>query len=187
MSETIQGGASAGPSATTNSNDATTSASQDRTASEWIARGEDLAEERKLDEAIQAFQMALAIDPTLAKAHNNIGTCYWLDRDSTHALHHFRKAYQIEPTTRVIALNYADVLIELRLMNVAKRVYLEYLETCPGDDEVRLFLEKIGGPKRSTMSIEVEKEPAKTMPAPEASALPLATIVRGNVASRKEY
>ena len=60
-------------------------------------RGEQLAGEGKIDEAIEAFRRAISIDPQYAPAHNNLGVLLRQQGLLNEAIESYTRATSIEP------------------------------------------------------------------------------------------
>ena len=73
-------------------------------------RGNALAEEGKLDQAITAFRRALRIDDTLAEVHNDLGTAYFEKQWYEQAEQCFRRAIALRPDHGVAHANLGAAL-----------------------------------------------------------------------------
>jgi TolB-like protein/DNA-binding winged helix-turn-helix (wHTH) protein/Flp pilus assembly protein TadD len=59
----------------------------------------------------EAFEQALALDPTLAEAHVRAAEHYWVIGDGRRAREHFGKAYALDPDDLLVLKYYADDLL----------------------------------------------------------------------------
>jgi superkiller protein 3 len=84
-----------------------------RTSADYVAEGLNLMHIGNYDEAIKAWQRALAIDPHRALAANNIGAAYMSKGQPREALTWFQKALAIDPTLQVAKNNVAWASSEL--------------------------------------------------------------------------
>jgi tetratricopeptide (TPR) repeat protein len=64
---------------------------------EAVDAGDDLARKRLVDEAITHYREALALQPGLAEAHDELGGVLFQKRQTSEALAHFRKALELRP------------------------------------------------------------------------------------------
>ncbi len=62
-----------------------------------LARGQEHLLEGDIEEALEEFQRALAIDRNLASAHLNVGICKKIQGDKEGALEAFRRARDLDP------------------------------------------------------------------------------------------
>ena len=60
-------------------------------------RGTELAQQGKVDQAIAQFEMAIAIFPDFAQAHNNLADALALQGNIDGAIVHYRRALAIDP------------------------------------------------------------------------------------------
>jgi Flp pilus assembly protein TadD len=63
----------------------------------YLSLGYVLAEQGRLDEAIQHFNQALRLNPYFAGAHNNLGIALARNRKLEDAEDHFKEALRINP------------------------------------------------------------------------------------------
>src|SRR5438552_18699533 len=84
---------------------------------------------RERDRASAAFTEALAIDPTLARAHNGLGVIAAEQRNYRQALEHWRRAVELDPRDFETLFNIGDLLIRLGRSSEARPYWQKYLET----------------------------------------------------------
>ena len=89
------------------------------------------------DRAAAAFTEALAIDPTLARAHNGLGVIEAEQRNYRQALEHWRRAVELDPRDFETLFNIGDLLIRLGRSAEARPYWQKYLETAPPALEAR--------------------------------------------------
>lgn len=82
-------------------------ASTARTSADYIAEGLNYLHIGNYEEAIKAWQRALAIDPNSALAANNIGAAYMSKGQPEEALTWFQKALAIDPSLQIARNNVA--------------------------------------------------------------------------------
>jgi len=103
-------------------------------------RGESLAEEGNLDEAMKLFRKGLEIDPEHAEICNNLGVLHWQQGDTNETLEFLGKAYAADSDRRETVMNLGFVLSELGLTQDAKLVLHGYLKNHAGDEELQHLL-----------------------------------------------
>ena len=123
------------------------------TALEWFERGCQLdIEDGTLEEAIEAYRRALALDPTLADAHCNLGTAWYNRGDREAARASYEAALAQYPAHREANFNLANLLEEAGRREAAIHHYKRAVtaDPCFADAHLNLALlyEKIGIPRR---------------------------------------
>jgi tetratricopeptide (TPR) repeat protein len=78
-----------------------------------------------------AFKEALAIDPTLARAHNGLGVIDAERHDYDAALAHWRRAVELDPRDFQTLFNLGDLLIKLGRPHEARPYWERYLAAAP--------------------------------------------------------
>jgi tetratricopeptide (TPR) repeat protein len=123
------------------------------TALEWFERGCQLdIEGATLPEAIEAYRRAIALEPTLADAHCNLGTAHYNrgERDAARAA--YEAAIEHYPAHREANFNLANLLEEGGRRDAAIHHYKRAVaaDPCFADAHLNLALlyEKRGLPKR---------------------------------------
>gem|GEM_PF-509095 len=129
--------------------------------------GEALFQQGKIDQAITAFQQALALDADCAEACNNLGVVFSHQGDNLNARQYFQKAIQISPNYRDAVLNYAEVLLSLQEISLAKSICENYLMQNQLDGEIKSLLSRIvsAAVKNSGNSTESKSELKPQLPA----------------------
>jgi tetratricopeptide (TPR) repeat protein len=124
-----------------------------KSALEWFERGCQLdAEGSTLPEAIEAYGRALALDPTLADAHCNLGTAHYNRGDREAARTAYEAALVQDPGHREANFNLANLFEESGRREAAIHHYKRAvgIDPCFADAHLNLALlyEKIGIPRR---------------------------------------
>src|SRR5262245_7026465 len=124
------------------------------TALEWFERGCQLdAASTRLPEAIEAYRRALALDPTLADAHCNLGTAHYHRGERELARSAYDAALQQDPAHREANFNLANLLEEAGRREAAVHHYKRTLaaDPCFSDAHLNLALlyEKLGVKRRA--------------------------------------
>jgi tetratricopeptide (TPR) repeat protein len=124
------------------------------TAMEWFERGCGLDAERpRLGEAIEAYQRAIALDPTLADAHCNLGTAYYNGGERELASAAYQGALRCDPGHREANFNLANLLEEAGRREAAIHHYKRTLaaDPCFADAHLNLALlyEKLSVQRRA--------------------------------------
>ena len=124
------------------------------TALEWFERGCQLdAASTSLPEAIDAYRRALALDPTLADAHCNLGTAHYHRGERELARSAYEAALRQDPSHREANFNLANLLEEAGRREAAVHHYKRTLvaDPCFSDAHlnVALLYEKLGVKRRA--------------------------------------
>jgi len=83
------------------------------------------------DRASAAFTEALAVDPTLARAHNGLGVIAAERKDYPAALEHWRRAVELDPRDYQTLFNLGDLLIKIGRFSDARPYWQRYLALSP--------------------------------------------------------
>jgi tetratricopeptide (TPR) repeat protein len=112
-----------------------------RTALEWFERGCQLdTASASLPEAIDAYRRALALDPSLADAHCNLGTAHYNRGEREEARAGYQAALRADPTHREANFNLANLLEEAGRREAAVHHYKRTLAADPCFSEAHLNL-----------------------------------------------
>lgn len=125
-----------------------------RTALEWFERGCQLdADPATFDAAVEAYGRAVALDPSFADAHCNLGTIFYNRGDRTRARRHYEDALAAAPGHLEAHFNLANLLEEEGRREAALRHYKRTLQADPlfADAHLNLALlyEKLALPRRA--------------------------------------
>lgn len=115
------------------------------------ARGYALQGRGELEAAIECYEEALALDPSLAQAHNNLGNAYKACGRTREAVASYRDAIAADDALAEAHLNLGTVLHEAAQIDEAARCYRTALELKPDLAEASLnlgFLLEQGGDAR---------------------------------------
>jgi tetratricopeptide (TPR) repeat protein len=74
-----------------------TQASSSKTATEYSNDGNAAFAQKNYSLAIQHYQKAIDIDPTIAEAHYNLGVAYYYQRELPQTIRCYRKAKEVNP------------------------------------------------------------------------------------------
>jgi tetratricopeptide (TPR) repeat protein len=124
------------------------------TALEWFERGCQLdSEPRTALEAIEAYQRAIAADPTFADAHCNLGTVHYNQGRRDEARACYQSALELDPHHVEASFNLANLSEEEGRNEMALRLYKAALRADPlyADAYLNLALlyEKLGLRRRA--------------------------------------
>ena len=99
------------------------------------ARGQDLFEQDKAEEALALFKRAAELDPNVATYHCNLGVAYdELDRDDE-AADEYRKAMELDPNDVVSMLGLGYIYSEREDKEGAQRMWKRIIEIAPNSAE----------------------------------------------------
>lgn len=93
-----------------------------RSADDWYMLGCEL-ESTSVEQAIDAYERAIATDPEHSDAHVNLGRMLHEEGAPAAAEPHYRAALEIDPTNETAAYNLGVALEDLGRMNDAVRAY----------------------------------------------------------------
>ena len=119
-----------------------------RTACRWPTSASVYLMAGDGERAAAAFNEALAIDPTLARAHNGLGVDRRAARGLRGGREHWKRAVALDPHDYQALFNLGDVLIRLGRPAEARPYWASYLREAPqGSDEkdrarVRIWLNR---------------------------------------------
>lgn len=102
-----------------------------------ISQGERLYQDGKFDEALLAFEKAVAMGGESALVHNNLAAVHQARGDLDKAAEHMRKALKLEPEDRDAIWNCGQIFIQSGFSEDALALYEDFLSKHPDDLEVR--------------------------------------------------
>ncbi|MEA3430645.1 MAG: tetratricopeptide repeat protein [Nanoarchaeota archaeon] len=97
----------------------------------------------KLDEAINAFQNAIKLNPKYALAHNNLAITYGKKGNRIKELLFYQKALKINPKLASAQRNVAHLMIRNRRFNEAHKHVIKYLQLKPNDNQVKIWKSRL--------------------------------------------
>jgi len=103
-----------------------------QTAAEFFARGVALEEDPGAqNEAIEAYDKCVELDPTHAAAYINLGTLYYNRQDYVQAERHYRKAIEVDSRYALAYFDLGNVLDETGRLEDAIRAYQSAITLAP--------------------------------------------------------
>lgn len=105
-------------------------------------------EENRLDEALQAFERTIKLDPGHVEAHNYLGSVYFLQGRTEEAINTFNQALEFDPDHAESYLNLGLVYQEINQPARAVQMFERYLELEPDSSiagEVEGFIRDLRG------------------------------------------
>jgi tetratricopeptide (TPR) repeat protein len=102
----------------------------------WIKYGNALMDTKRFNEAVGAYEKALAIDPKNVDVRVDMGTCYRNIGKPDEAVKEYRKAIEIDPGHIMVHRNLGVVLADdLHDSAQAVKEFEKYLELAPNDPD----------------------------------------------------
>ncbi|MFI5294088.1 MAG: tetratricopeptide repeat protein [Thermodesulfovibrionales bacterium] len=102
----------------------------------WIKLGNALMDTKRFNEAIDAYQKALAINPKNVDVRVDLGTCYRNSGRPAEAIKEYRKALEIDPRHLNAHKNLGVVLADdIHGKAEATKEFEKFLELAPNDPD----------------------------------------------------
>jgi len=98
-----------------------------------LAKGNDLAREKRYDEAIGDYEKALGVDPNSAVAYFNIATCYEQQEKDDDAVRMLKKALQAEPGYDRVHYKLGEIYLSKDMIDMSVSEYKKVLSEKPDD------------------------------------------------------
>ena len=95
--------------------------------------GNAYMKDKQYDQAVNAYQRALEIDPKFAEAHYNLGSAYALRKEYDLAAENYKKAIEYRSDFRQAYYKLADVYSKQGKSDKAINTYKEVIQTAPAD------------------------------------------------------
>ena len=102
------------------------------TAVQWKMQADALAKKSQLQEAISCYERALALQPDLVEAHNNLGNALSQQGHFEEALASFQRVVQLRPDIAETHSNLSKVLLDLQRYDEAIAAGRRAVELNPG-------------------------------------------------------
>jgi len=113
----------------------------------WVNYGEALRRAGRLDEAIEAFQVALSIEPRFAPLENNLAILYVMRGDTAKAVIHYQSLLQRFPSLAEVWLNLGVVYAKSSQFGEARKAWENALKYAPDDSTAKAYLARL--PRKS--------------------------------------
>ncbi|HYC86695.1 MAG TPA: tetratricopeptide repeat protein [Chryseosolibacter sp.] len=88
------------------------SESKETRVQRFLAQGNDMAQRRNYEQAVEYYKNALKLDSCFADAWNNLGTVYFQQRDFVNAETHYTRAIRCKPGYDLAHVNRANLYFE---------------------------------------------------------------------------
>jgi tetratricopeptide (TPR) repeat protein len=109
----------------------------------WVNYGEALRRAGRMDEAIEAFQIALSIEPRFVALENNLAILYMMRGDTAKAVAHYNAILQQHPTLSDVWLNLGVVYAKSGKYEAARKSWENVLKYAPDDPTAKAYLAKL--------------------------------------------
>ncbi|MFQ5849007.1 MAG: tetratricopeptide repeat protein [Candidatus Binatia bacterium] len=100
--------------------------------------GNALAKQGSIDQAVEAYQQALQVEPRYAPAHYNLGNLFARQGKLNEAMHHYQEAVRILPDFAEAHNNLGNVLAKRDELEEAIQHFRRALELSPGRSGIHL-------------------------------------------------
>jgi len=109
----------------------------------WVNYGEALNRAGRVDEAIEAFQVALALEPRFMALENNLAILFMMRGDTAKAVAHYRSILQRQPALSDAWLNLGVVYARGGKIEAAREAWKNVLKYAPNDSTAKAYLAKL--------------------------------------------
>jgi len=109
----------------------------------WVNYGEALRRAGRVDEAIEAFQVALAIEPRFMALENNLAILYMIRGDTAKTVAHYQSILQRQPELSDAWLNLGVVYARGGKFEAARKAWENVLKYTPNDSTAKAYLAKL--------------------------------------------
>lgn len=109
----------------------------------WVNLGEALHRVGRTDEAIRAFQIALALRPAFTALENNLANLYLVWGDTVTAMSHYHAILQRDPTFPAAWLNLGVLYAEAGELEAARSAWENTLKYEPTDSTAKALLAQL--------------------------------------------
>ncbi len=93
------------------------------TKEEWLEEGDALYDLKRFDDAIHAYDRAIALDPSYATAYNNKGLALYDLKRFDDAIHAYDRAIALDPSYAIAYNNKGNALYDLKRFDDAIHAY----------------------------------------------------------------
>ncbi|MCI0698989.1 tetratricopeptide repeat protein [candidate division KSB1 bacterium] len=111
----------------------------------WVNYGESLRRAGRVDEAIEAFQVALSIEPRFVALRNNLAILYMMRGDTAAALYSYKAILELHPSLPDVWLNLGVFYAKCGKMEEARKAWENVLKYAPKDSTAKAYLAKLPG------------------------------------------
>lgn len=109
----------------------------------WVNYGEALRRADRLEEAIEAFQIALALEPRFVALENNLANLFIMSGDTTKAIIHYKSILARAPMLAEVWLNLGAAYANSKRFDQARETWENALKEAPGDSTIKAYLAKL--------------------------------------------
>ena len=109
----------------------------------WVNLGEALRRAGRVDEAIEAHNIALTLEPRFLAVHNNLANLYLMRGDTSTAISHYNAILQTYPTLADVWLNLGAVYANMGRVEAARQAWENALKYAPNDSTVKDYLSQL--------------------------------------------
>lgn len=113
----------------------------------WVNYGEALRRAGRFEEAIEAFQIALSIEPRFVALENNLANLFIVTGDTMKAIVHYKSVLERMPTLPEVWLNLGVAYANSKRFEQAREAWETALKYAPDDSTLITYLAKL--PKQS--------------------------------------
>ncbi len=113
----------------------------------WVNYGEALRRAGRFEEAIEAFQIALSIEPRFVALENNLANLFIMAGDTAKAIIHYQSVLERAPTLAEVWLNLGVTYANSKRFEQAREAWQNALKHSPDDSTAKAYLARL--PKKS--------------------------------------
>jgi len=113
----------------------------------WVNYGEALRRAGRLEEAIEAFQIALSIEPRFVALENNLANLFIMTGDTAKAIIHYQSIVERVPVLTEAWLNLGVTYANSRRFEQAREAWENALKHAPNDSTIKAYLARL--PRKS--------------------------------------
>lgn len=113
----------------------------------WVNYGEALRRAGRWEEAREAFQIALSLEPRFMALENNLANLFILTGDTAKAIFHYKAIVERAPMLADVWRNLGAAYANSKRYDEARETWEKALKEVPGDSTIKAYLAKL--PKKS--------------------------------------